>query len=208
MDSSNNNKGVICNCMFVCMGMILVISALVSLIAGFVAWIIALIEGKNLDIADTCPNNTLWEWLLVFGIISFINIGKAKSKKKDGETNICSSNCAFIILLAGNIALCWWGRREIDRDNGCIEYHYSDSIFYKTSFIFWWYYFVFLTPILIIIAIICIGSLFSLICISCDECCNKKSNDKDVFLEDNNVEFDLPDPLTKSEIGGSDACSV
>ena len=91
MDHSNNKKSGVCECMCLCMGMMLFISAVASFIAAFVVWIMALINGKDLDITDTCPNNMLWEWLLVWGIFTFINAGQAKTKKKDGETNVCSS---------------------------------------------------------------------------------------------------------------------
>lgn len=215
MDHSNNKKSGVCECMCLCMGMMLFISAVASFIAAFVVWIMALINGKDLDITDTCPNNMLWEWLLVWGIFTFINAGQAKTKKKDGETNVCSSLCVYIILLGSNIALCWWGRREIDRDNGCIEHNYSDTIFYNASSVFWWFHFALISTVLTIIAIVCVGSLFSIMMMSCkcgrlcmDKCFNKKSNDNDVFLKDSTVEFDLPDPLTESEIGRSGACSV
>ena len=100
MDHSSNKKTASCEWACLCLGMMLFISAVASFIGAFVIWIMALIDGKNLDIADTCPDNMLWEWLLVWGIIIFINAGKAKSKKTDDKPNLCSCICVYTILLA------------------------------------------------------------------------------------------------------------
>ena len=44
------------------------------------------VYGKNLDINENCPNNELWEWLLVWGIITYIGIcSGASSKKNDNK---------------------------------------------------------------------------------------------------------------------------
>ena len=218
MDHSNKKRNTVCEIICVCMGMMLVISALASFIAAFVVWIMALVDGKNMDISDICPNNMLWEWLLVWGIITFINVGHSRKQTKETDTGVSLNICVSIILMAGNIALCWWGRREFDRDNKCIESHYGDTTFYKASAVFWWFYFVTITLVVGIIGTVIVGALMYLIITSCkcgricmNKLCNIKQNTTDnkaSLILEGTQEFDFQDPIPHTNNESANMFSV
>ena len=203
----NNECGEI---LCVCMSVILFITAMIAFISAFVVWIIALAGGKNLDIPHTCPGNLLWEWLLVGGISVFIiSSGYGVKLTRDGETNVCKNICAFSILLIGNIALCWWGGRELDRDDGCIEANYGDTTFYRAATIIWWFDFALVALVTIIYGVAFGWTLMYIIIMNCKcgrLCLNKMngltnlSSDKSTSLiYEGTAEFDLPDPLSYSD---------
>ena len=210
MDHSRKKNNVWGDIMCVCMGVILFIAAMIAFISAFVVWIIALVGGKNLDIPHTCPDNLLWEWLLVWGIGVFVvSSGQGVRLTRESETSVCKNICVFIILLAGNIALCWWGRRELDRDDGCIERNYDDTTFYRAAAIIWWFDFAFVSLVTLVFAFAFTWCLMYVIIMNCKcgrLCLNKmsewtnRSDDKNSSLIfEGTSDFDLPEPLSYSD---------
>ena len=220
MDHSRKKNNECGEIMCVCMGVILFIATMIAFISAFVVWIIALIEGKNLDIPHTCPDNLLWEWLLVWGICVFIiSSGFCVRLTRESETSVCKNICVFIILLTGNIALCWWGRRELDRDDGCIERNYDDTTFYRASAIIWWFDFAFVSLVTLVFVFAFIWVFMYIIIMNCKcgrQCLNKMSDLTNSSPTDKNTslifegtsDFGLPEPLSYSNNETSSTYSV
>jgi hypothetical protein len=219
MDQSRNKNNECGEILCVCMSVILFIATMVAFISAFVVWIIALVGGKNLDIPQLCPGNLLWEWLLVWGISIFIiSAGYGVKQTRETETNVCKNICVFTILLIGNIALCWWGKRELDRDDGCIEANYGDTTFYRAATIIWWFDFVFVSLVTLVYAVAFGWTLMYLIILNCKcgrLCLNKMSGltnqsaDKSTnLIFDKSAEFDLPEQLSYSDNETGSAYSV
>ena len=219
MDHSRKKNNECGEIMCVCTGVILFIATLVAFISAFVVWIIALVGGKNLDIPQTCPGNLLWEWLLVWGICTFIiSSGQGVKQTRETETKVCKNICVFTILLIGNIALCWWGKRELDRDDGCIEANYADTTFYRAATIIWWFDFA-LVALVTIICGVAFGWMLTYIIImncKCGRLClnkmsgltNHSAEKSTSLIFEGTSEFDLPEPLSYSDNESGSSYSV
>jgi hypothetical protein len=200
---TNTNRGkksacpavVECEICCVCFMLLFVLGLLVSFVAAFIVWIIALVNGKDLVITEKCPDNELWEWLLVFGIVIFLFAGgNTKSKEnKDGEHCLLCSCKLFcnLVLIACSIALSWWGNEQLKKDNNCMQRNYGDSVFYETVVAFWWFHFVTLCIILGILGILIMGVVVYLVLMNCkcgrvliDKMSNKKNNGNDDLIID------------------------
>ena len=191
------NSCVECGC--VCFACIFLLGLIGLAITSFVVWIIALVNGKNLDINENCPNNELWEWLLVWGIITYIGIcSGASSKKNDNNSNdddnkcfvdCCKICCSFIVII-GHITLCWWGRQQLEHNDWCLDKTYGDTIFYKTSYIFWWLEFIILCAICGLLGILFIGFTIYLMLLNCS-CGRKLLNKEEAKINLENINNDL-----------------
>ena len=117
-------------------------------ISQFIFWVWALINGKNLNINDNCPNSLLWEWLLVYGLILYTSIGYVKLFSKDSRR---FSLLTQLPVVLSQFTVCWYGRQQLIEDDWCIERFYQHSIFWKTAFYMWWIQFVILSIVSIVI---------------------------------------------------------
>ena len=176
-----------CEICCVCFMLVFVLGLLVSFVAAFIVWILALVNGKDLVITEKCSDNELWEWLLVFGIVLFLFAGgNTKSKEnKDGEHYLsCGCKlCCNLVIITCSIALSWWGNEELEKDNHCIQRNYGGSVFYETVVAFWWFHFVSLCIIISILGILIMGIVLYLVLMNCkcgrvlmDKMSNKKNN--------------------------------
>ncbi len=195
---TNREKRTICSALMdcesfcICFVLLFVLGLVVSFISAFVVWIIALVNGKELVITEKCPDNELWEWLLVFGIVLFIFVG-GNTKNKENKDGCLVSGCKLfcnLVLITCSIALCWWGNEELEKDNHCIKRNYGDSVFYETVIAFWWFHFVSLCIIIGILGIIIMGLIVYLVLMNCkcgrvlmDKMSNKKNNNEDLIVD-------------------------
>ena len=96
-NKTNREKGTLCPALVeceiccVCFMLLFVLGLLVSFVAAFVVWIIALVNGKDLVITEKCPDNELWEWLLVFGIVLFLFAGHVTHVQQACKTRVALS---------------------------------------------------------------------------------------------------------------------
>jgi len=210
MDHSRRKNNECGDLMCVCMRVILFIAAMLGFICAFVVWIIALVDGKILDIPHVCPDNLLWEWLLVWGIGVFIaSSGCCLSLRRDSETSVCKNICVSVILFAGNLVVCWWGRKELARDDGCIERNYDDTTFYRVAAIIWWFDFAFVSLATIVVAFAFTWSFMYLIVMNykCGRLClnkmsaltNRSNYNNTSIIFGENEEFDIKEPLSYSD---------
>ena len=193
--NNQNNKNKInntCfNCVCICFTCIFLLGLVSLAVASFVVWILALVNGKNLNIDEKCSDNKLWEWLLIWGIITFMSICSKANSKKEENDNIdhnkwCGSCCklfCYMILIGGHITLCWWGRQQLEHNNWCLDKTYGDTLFYKVSFIYWWIEFIGLCIICGLIGISFISVIIYLIIINCTY---KSDDNKETILDLNN----------------------
>ena len=84
--NKTNRKSGYCDTFCVCFMLIFILGIIVSTISAFVVWIVALVNGKNLVITEKCPDNELWEWLLVWGLVTFVLLGGNTKKNNDEDT--------------------------------------------------------------------------------------------------------------------------
>lgn len=153
-----------------CVSFILLITTglCMSSMIGFIFWIIALINGKNQDIQETCKDSMLWEWLLVYGL--FIVIVTGLYLKKCDEVNYTIAICKLFLnftSMAGVCMLYWWGDYELQRNHKCVEKYYDNTIFYKTCIAFWWFILVAIYLMASIIGLVFIGIIGYNILLSC-----------------------------------------
>tara|TARA_Y100000768_G_scaffold388449_1_gene384418 strand:- start:929 stop:1660 length:732 start_codon:yes stop_codon:yes gene_type:complete len=197
---TNQKKRTLCSSLIeceifcICFVILFMLGLVVSFMAAFVVWIVALIEGKNLVIRDKCPENDLWEWLLVFGIVMFMLVG-VNSKKKNNEKDSCFESgckiCCNIIAITCSIVLCWWGNEQFEKDNNCMKEKYGDTLFYKTAISFWWFHFVSLCIVTGILTILIAGLVVYLVIMNCKcgriliaKISTKKDNSQDDLIVD------------------------
>ncbi len=144
---------------------------IVGSIAAFVVWIVALVNGKNLVITEKCPDNQVWEWLLIWGLLTFVLVGGNTKKNKDKENTHCISSgcniCCNMIIIICSILLCWWGNEQLEKDNKCIERNYNNTVFYDTVIVFWWFHFITLCITVGIIGLLILGLVMYLVLVNC-----------------------------------------
>ena len=177
-------------CIIICALCIFLLIASCLLVTGYTMWIVALVNGKNININNNCPNSKLWEWLLVYGVIIFISICYycifiIKNKNLYFEYHKVYFYLTFIIT---NLVLCFWGRKELEYKNECIHKMYNDTLFYKICLIYWWFDFI---SICIIFGVLFIYSIKILI-----QECNNVSNRRSTL---NSLNTDLIQDLDSDD---------
>ena len=163
IESDKSGCDVFCGCF----AMLIVLGSCSSVIALFVVWIVALVDGKTNDIAEKCSDNLLWEWLLVFGLFLFLSLAYVTKSNHEDIYPSCNVFCCSLIVLTGNIVLCWWGNEQFVKEECCVKNNYVDTIFYKTALVLWWFEFVTTTAVTSIIGILVIWLLIYLFIMSC-----------------------------------------
>ena len=201
MSPKNNTKSTRksghCEVCCFCFMLLFFLGLIVGSIAAFVIWIVALVNGKNLVITEKCPDNQLWEWLLVWGLVTFVLVGGNTKKNKDEENNDCLSSgckiCCNMIIVICSIVLCWWGNEQLENDNNCIERNYNNTVFYDTAIVFWWFHFIALCITVGILGVFILGLVMYLVLVNCkcgrnlmDQIYSKnsKNHSEDDLIED------------------------
>ena len=211
LERKNGNITTVCCC---CIMSLLTVGVILGSIAAFVVWIVALVNGKNLKITEKCPDNNLWEWLLVWGILTFVCVGGNSNKKAADssagedvcENSICKM-CCYSVIIAGSITMCWWGNEQLEKDNHCIKDNYTDTLFYKSVIVFWWLYFIVLCISVGIIVILILGLILgNCICGRCMSYIYNKDIPTSIVENDLNEEI-IPD-IAKEEIVIGDSFEV
>jgi hypothetical protein len=164
----------ICDILCECIMIVLWMATLATTVSLFIVWITAISNGNTLYIEEDCPNNTLWYWLIVCGILISIDIVSVRLR--------LSYYCSYLMLFAGNVVVCWWGRREIDIDDHCVREFYADKLFYKTAIILWWSHLVIQCAVVALAIIVIMITLGYLIYNNCKKVFAKSVEEKQADL--------------------------